>query len=442
MFLTRIALRNVRSIESLALEFGTGSSGTRRWTLLLGENGCGKSSVLRAIALLLAGSDALPDVLGEPDAWIRNGAKQCSIEGSLVTAKGETREIKLVINRGDGLKTIFERNSSSLEALDSAIVHADRNYFFLGYGVSRRPPVAKFHSRFPEERSRSPRAQGMATMFSADAALVSLEQWAMDLDYRKGKGALAAVQEALDKLLPGMAFSKIDRLQRQIMFKTVDGDVPLSQLSDGYQNMAAWCGDLLYRITETFPDRKNPLGTRGVLLIDELDLHLHPVWRRNLVDFLTDMLPNFQFIATTHSALTAQQCGEGELYVLRREGKEQLPTVVPFVGEPRKMMLHQLLMSPMFGLSTMDSVEVEQARTVVRRLSTKTTTLTTDEKGELRSKRQVLESAASWDAVPHYAKEQTALLKGIKASLVKNGKAPVVSSKKLKATAKMLGAKE
>ena len=156
------------------------------------------------------------------------------------------------------------------------------------------------------------------------------------------------------------------------MFRTVDGEVPLNQLSDGYQNMAAWCGDLLYRITEAFPDRKDPLATRGVLLIDELDLHLHPVWRRQLVDFLSALLPNFQFIATTHSALTAQQSGEGELFVIRREGAKQRPVLVPFVGEPRLMQLHQLLMSPMFGLESMDSVAVEKARDTARKLHTRT----------------------------------------------------------------------
>ena len=442
MFLTRVALRNVRSMGSLELDFRSGEGGARRWTLLLGENGCGKSSVLRAMALLLAGSEALPDLLGEPDAWIRNGAEQCRIEGTLVTAKGESREISLKINRGDGIRTIFSRNQASLEALDAAISHTSRNYFVLGYGVSRRPSASKSRTAFPEDRARSPRAQGLATMFSPDAALVSLEQWAMDLDYRKGKGSLEAVRRALNQLLPDMQFARIDRRARQIIFKTVDGEVPLSQLSDGYQNMAAWCGDLLYRITETFPDRKDPLATRGVLLIDELDLHLHPVWRRKLVDFLSNTLPNFQFVATTHSALTAQQSGEGELYVIRREGKQQRPALVPFVGEPRKMMLHQLLMSPMFGLATMDSVEVENARAVVRRLSTKKGALSVIERKQLQETQAVLRAAPDWDAVPTYAKEQTALLKNIKASLTKDGKRPVLSVKKLTATAKFLGAQE
>jgi energy-coupling factor transporter ATP-binding protein EcfA2 len=429
-------------MESMTLDFATGEGSNRRWTLLLGENGCGKSSVLKATALLLAGSEALPDLLGEPDAWIRNGAKQCRIEGTLVTAKGDSREIALVINRGDRLKAIYERNSASLEALDAAIAHTDRNYFVLGYGVSRRPSSGKSRTTVIEEKTRSPRAQALATMFSPDAALVSLEQWAMDLDYRKGKNSLAAVRFALDRLLPEMEFMRIDRKKRHLVFKTVDGEVPLSQLSDGYQNMAAWCGDLLYRITETFPDRKDPLNTRGVLLIDELDLHLHPVWRRRLVDFLSDTLPNFQFLATTHSALTAQQSGAGELYVIRREGTSQRPTLVPFIGEPRKMMLHQLLMSPMFGLASMDSVEVEQARAAVRRLRAKKAALTASEKTQMVHLRQVLQAAPNWDVVPHYAREQAALLKDIKAAMSKDGKRPAVSAKKLQTALKSLGSKK
>lgn len=428
MYLSRIALTNVRSMASLAIDFGAGPdapAGTnRRWTLLLGENGCGKSTVLRAIGLLLAGSEALPELLGDTDSWIRNGARQCRIAGTLVTAKGERREIALELHRGDGLREIFERNAQTLEALDAAIRHADRNYFVLGYGVSRRPPESGKRASGPlDDSARSSRARALASMFSPDASLVSLQRWAMDLDYRRGDAALAPIRAALNQLMRGMNFSRIDKESGQLMFNTVDGEVPLNQLSDGYQNMAAWCGDLLFRITEAFPDRKDPLATRGVLLIDELDLHLHPVWRRQLVDFLSTLLPHFQFIATTHSALTAQQSGEGELFVIRREGPKQQPTLVPFVGEPRLMMLHQLLMSPMFGLESMDSVAVESARNTARKLHTKTKTqgkaLTSRERTQLQRSAEVLRVAPEWDAVPDYARQQSALLKELKATIAK-----------------------
>lgn len=451
MFLQRIELHDVRSVEKLALDLTASDGAPRRWTLLLGENGCGKSSVLRAIALLLAGSEALPDLLGHPDDWISNGAAQCTIGGRLVTARGGARDIALVIHRGEGLRELFARNRDSLAALDAAIAHADRQYFTLAYGASRRLPCDGSQAVLRDPRARSARAQGMASMFSNTLPLISLEQWAMDLDWRGGETALAAMRRALGLLLPGMAFLRIDRKTRQMMFDTLDGEVPLAGLSEGYQSMAAWCGDLLYRITDAFPDRHDPLATRGVLLVDELDLHLHPLWRRRLVEFLSAALPNFQFIATTHSALTAQQSGEGEVFVMRRKvekseksekGERSRPVLQAFIGEPRKMMLHQLLMSPMFGLASMDSVETEQARDEVRELLGRQSALGPAERRRLRIQQGLLDATPRWDAVPHYAREQTALLASIRQAMDEAGPGPVVSARKLGAIARRLGKAE
>ncbi|HEY4590358.1 MAG TPA: AAA family ATPase, partial [Thermoanaerobaculia bacterium] len=71
MFLKRLTLENVRSIERLDLSLEEGEGEVRKWTFLLGENGCGKSTLLRTAALVLAGSDALPELLVDPDSWIR-----------------------------------------------------------------------------------------------------------------------------------------------------------------------------------------------------------------------------------------------------------------------------------------------------------------------------------------------------------------------------------
>ncbi len=70
MFLRSVRLENVRSLAELELDFAAAGNESRRWTLVLGENGCGKSTILRAIALVLAGTEALPELLGDPDGWI------------------------------------------------------------------------------------------------------------------------------------------------------------------------------------------------------------------------------------------------------------------------------------------------------------------------------------------------------------------------------------
>ena len=80
MFLKSIRVENVRAIAESELDFDDESGGTRKWTLLLGENGTGKSTLLRCIASLLCGRDALPELLGrDPSSWIRSGqSNACS----------------------------------------------------------------------------------------------------------------------------------------------------------------------------------------------------------------------------------------------------------------------------------------------------------------------------------------------------------------------------
>ena len=435
MFLSHLSLTNVRTVGSMELDFSAGTNSNRRWTFLLGENGCGKSSVLKATALLLAGSAALPELLGEPDHWIRHGARQCRIAAKL-NLRGAPQTVTLVIRRGDGLMAIYQRNVAAFQVLDDAIAQANRHCFILGYGACRHPSSA---SAGIGSTTQNARARGLTSLFNADTPLVTLEQWAMDLDYRKGRHALEAMRHALDRLLPGVVFTGIDKERRQLLFKTQDGEVPLRQLSDGYQSMAAWCGDLLFRITERYPLRKDPLNVRGLLLIDEIDLHLHPNWRRMLISFLSETLPNFQFLVTTHSALTAQQCGTGALHVLRRVGRSQSPKLVSFVGEPRTMLLHQLLLSPMFNLSSLDSVAVQQARLQIGTLRKAAPSRNAAQTRRLREMQALLQSATDWDAVPAYAKAQASLLKEIRQALAQNGSEADISVDKLRSKVRSLG---
>lgn len=370
MFLKDVELTNFKCHEHLYLSFDQNASEEpiRKTTFLLGENGTGKSALLKAIALVTAGSGSLSDMLGDPDDWVKNGTEFCEIAATLTTAEGEDRKIKLRIDRGAGLKQIIDTNSDTLDRIDRAISHADRNYFVLGYGASRRlnrDPNVSSRREFSSIRSNS-----IQSLFNADATLVSLVSWAIDLDYTGKSDGLNTVRKALNAFLfENVNFSHIDKEKKQLVFSTPDGEVPLNQLSDGYQNVAAWVGDLMYRINETFRDFKDPLSARGLLLVDEIDLHLHPKWQRQLHDFLTAKMPNFQVIATTHSPLTAQQANEFELYTLRRE--DERVEIIPFVGAPNKMLLHQILMSPVFGLDTDESVKVEEAKMEIREIEMK-----------------------------------------------------------------------
>lgn len=365
MFLKHAAISNLRSIADLRIDFST-AKGTRRRTVLLGENGCGKSTALRAIALALAGSDALAELLKDPARWVRTKKAEARIELRLLTKDGNERDVCLVLRPEWKLRDALKHNEEGLGLLDSALEHTTRSWFVLGYGVTRRPTVSKFASPGRSDGPFShPRARGLATMFDSDATLVSFEQWAMDLEYRGGESATETLRVAMRRLLPGMTFDHIDRKRREVLFKTVDGLVPFQQLSDGYQNVANWCGDVLYRISTAFEDREDPLRTRGLLLVDEIDLHLHPIWQRRLMDFLGKAMPNMQIVATSHSPLIAQQLREGELYVVERPTRRAGSRIRQVLGDPSRLTLPQLL-SPVFGIDSADSARVQALRQKAR----------------------------------------------------------------------------
>ncbi len=106
-----------------------------------------------------------------------------------------------------------------------------------------------------------------------------------------------------------------------VEFNTPDGWVPLRQLGHGYRTLVAWMVDFASRLVETYPDAEDPLAQPAVVLLDEIDLHLHPKWQRDIMGHLSRCFPNTQFIATAHSPLIAQAATEDtRLVLLRREG--------------------------------------------------------------------------------------------------------------------------
>lgn len=368
MYLRKIRLENIKCFQDTEIDFDLPGGENRKWTVLLGENGTGKSTILKAAGLLLAGSDALVELVLKPGDWLRQGAGEGAITGEIETSQGAVRELSLHFKRGEGVSAFHSRARESLAPLNDALQHTVRNYPIFGYGASRRLSGANA-PRGGNDFSH-PRARSMASLFDQDAQLNPLEQWAMDLDYRSEGHQIETVRKVLDDFLPELSFAEIDKKSRALLFKTDDGLVPLDQLSDGYQNVAAWVGDLLFQITEIFDDYANPLHARGVLIIDEVDLHLHPKWQRTLLDFLEKQLPKMQLVVTTHSVVTAQQTPENALFYSTRT-KTEGPKIVAFEGDPGGLLLNQLMITEAFGHISDHSVKTEADKLRYRKLSRK-----------------------------------------------------------------------
>jgi predicted ATP-binding protein involved in virulence len=120
-----------------------------------------------------------------------------------------------------------------------------------------------------------------------------------------------------------------------VEFRTDFGWIRLRDLGYGYQTMIAWVLDLVKRMVERYPNLRNPLTQPAIVLVDEIDLHLHPDWQRRIIAHLTKYFPNTQFVVTAHSPLIVQSAEEINLVILKKEGESvhiEQPKIRTFRG--------------------------------------------------------------------------------------------------------------
>jgi predicted ATP-binding protein involved in virulence len=202
------------------------------------------------------------------------------------------------------------------------------------------------------------------TQFNENEPLAAFERWLVYLDYRivKDKDIVAEKQkklgiEAINKVLPdGVSFDSVNS-EGRIIFDINGQKVPTITLSDGYRSVLALAGDLIWRLLEAFPDSEEPLKEEGVILIDELDIHLHPTWQRTIASWLRGQFPNLQFIVATHSPLIA--AGAGKDAVTYKFMLKNGVTVVEKVPNVASWSVDRILQSEAFNLVSAYSPETQ-----------------------------------------------------------------------------------
>jgi hypothetical protein len=136
-----------------------------------------------------------------------------------------------------------------------------------------------------------------------------------------------------------------------VYVRTLDGEVRLRQLSFGYQTMMAWVVDIGRRLFAHYPKSQKPLHEPAIVLVDEIDLHLHPRWQRLIRERLTVHFPNVQFIATAHSPLMAQAYLDANLAVVMRKDNDH-SIIDNDPGVVANWRVDQIVTSDLFGLTT------------------------------------------------------------------------------------------
>jgi hypothetical protein len=220
------------------------------------------------------------------------------------------------------------------------------------------------------------------------------EAWLLTADYNarlRGPDAerfevfAKRVQDALVAILPEVAETRIQAAEEpggspRVEARTPDGWVPLRRLGFGYQSQVAWLVDLASRMFERYPDSANPLAEPAVVLVDEIDLHMHPRWQRQVINYLTDLCPATQFIVTAHSPLVVQAAAGANIVLLRREGDHVVIDNDPEVLDNWR--IDQILTSELFGLDSARPPQIE-AQLKERRALLAKPKLTSRDRGRL-----------------------------------------------------------
>jgi hypothetical protein len=203
------------------------------------------------------------------------------------------------------------------------------------------------------------------SLYDDGAGLIDAEGWLRDRAFEAtGGGPPQRYFEELCELLARVL--EVDRVEVRpgvgvlVSGAQVGQEMPLACLSEGYLTTAGWIIDLLARWKES--RRGSPIPKdfarhmTGVVLIDEIDLHLHPVWQWDLVSRLREIFPNLSVVATTHNPVTLLGARPGEVLVLRRDPQSGAVSALP-LDPPAGASVNDLLTSGLFGMTMARSQE-------------------------------------------------------------------------------------
>jgi energy-coupling factor transporter ATP-binding protein EcfA2 len=359
-----LTVENVRCFgPAQMLDLSDGHGRYAPWTLILGENNSGKTTLLTCLAYFASVAYAVGKLQKsdgpKPHLW-----EWISGTGTLLReACHDQGKVQAVIALSRGRKRAaqasIEIRKSGFTINPDAIIP---QFFTFHYGASRRMPQGESLAEYDDR---------VGIFLDDDVALRNPENWLLKADYNArlhGPDAerfatfAERVRSALASILPEVAEIEIRAAEEpggspRVEAKTPDGWVPLRRLGFGYQSQIAWLCDFASRMFERYPDSSDPLAEPAVVLVDEIDLHMHPRWQRQAIGYLTELCPNTQFIATAHSPLVVQAAADANIVLLRREGDHVVIDNDPEVM--RNWRVDQILTSELFGLESARPPQIE-----------------------------------------------------------------------------------
>ncbi len=326
---TLTGLRIFRETPAVDAPFPTPAPDRGQWLVLLGENGTGKTTLLRALALALASPEVASKQLHSRLPLLRNGGPA---------------KLAFTFSSGTYRAEVHRADNNRTEVVVAPTEVSPSRPWVVAYGVRRGNALGE------EGRVVDWGPEGdLHTLFDRLPALVVAQDWLLKLDRRKTRERVQADAIGVRASTPSEDLwnAVIGALRRILDVDEItagDDDavyvkprgqepVRLESLSDGYLTTAGWIVDLVARwvkMREAEGDvlMGDILGQMiGVVLVDEIDLHLHPRWQMRVLDDVRRFFPRLSFIVTTHNPLTLQSARAGEVFVVRRGDAGQIELV-------------------------------------------------------------------------------------------------------------------
>jgi energy-coupling factor transporter ATP-binding protein EcfA2 len=401
MYVDKVILENIRGFEHLEFSLRRADGSHAGWTVFTGDNGAGKSTLLKAIAIVLVNSRAVSALEPRIVRWIRKAAdiRRAKIGLDLLLKKPD--DDKYGLNWGTATKEKCHQSINIAKSdegfswwpefkSDSPIARklADnmQGWFACGYGPFRRVTGAS-----PEATGlmSAPETERFATMFQEAASLFEVDQWLRKLSHKSLEGKVYEKAQ-LDLLLEIL---RDDLMPNQITIDRVDSDglwlrdhnglqLTWGDMSDGYRSAVALLADILRHLINAYgmdglaernEDGKLFIKRSGVVMIDEIDSHLHPEWQREIGFWLKSHFPFIQFLVTTHSPIICQAADSNGLFVLPEPGSTDQPRALT-QKEYETVIASRpdtILLTPAFGLQNTRSPRAVKGRAEFAKLQAK-----------------------------------------------------------------------
>ncbi len=379
-YFKNLTLENIKCFKGKhTIDLSDGHGKPANWTVILGNNNTGKTTILKALVGLSA-------VETEGTAYTWDGQRSSSfgtkteIHQKYVTPfYSKYKSLNLFENKQHPCvesRILIAVNSEDKKRFTTfidwdlgidgvwdyqyggntfALISELSNLQIFPYGTHR-----KISDGFGSNSNNDiDEIEDQYRNFIKNTDLENVEDWILQLSLSeklgrtKAKDILNQIHNILTSgLLPDIQGFEIKSegeeavFENFVLFDTDYGKVRLHDLGYGYQSMMAWVLDLVRRMVERYPNSKSPLEEPAIVLVDEIDLHLHPEWQRKIIGHLTKYFPNTQFIVTAHSPLIVQSSGNINVIILRKEGDHTIieqPKIRNFRGWTVEEILSDLM---------------------------------------------------------------------------------------------------